>query len=237
MNDKLKIWHFSDSHTFHEMLTIPDDIDIAIFSGDCSNPRDPYKNEHEVKIFLEWFSKIKAKHKIMIAGNHDSSIEKRLITKDEIASKGIIYLENESIIIEGYKIWGSPYVPQYGNWCFMRTENKLNKIWETIPQDSDIIIVHGPAKGILDKAYDRKHELESCGNKNLLNNIFRVNPKLFCFGHIHDGDGIINAGTMKISNLYTIFSNGSCCVDGKFGKIMNPGNVIFLDKIINNNEK
>ena len=40
----MKIWHISDTHTYQELLTIPSDVAIVIFSGDCSNPRDPYNN-------------------------------------------------------------------------------------------------------------------------------------------------------------------------------------------------
>jgi predicted phosphodiesterase len=54
------------------------DIDIVIHSGDCSNPRDPYNNEPEVRRFIDWYKSLPIKHKIYVAGNHDSkSIEKR----------------------------------------------------------------------------------------------------------------------------------------------------------------
>ena len=46
----MKIWHISDTHTYHELLEIPKGIDMVIHSGDCSNPRDPYTNEPEVTI-------------------------------------------------------------------------------------------------------------------------------------------------------------------------------------------
>jgi 3',5'-cyclic AMP phosphodiesterase CpdA len=39
----MRIWHISDTHTYHNLLEVPTDIDMVIFSGDCSNPRDPYQ--------------------------------------------------------------------------------------------------------------------------------------------------------------------------------------------------
>ena len=91
----MKIWHISDTHTYHGLLEIPKEIDIAIFSGDCSNPRDKYQNEQEVLNFLMWFGmNVKARYKIFVAGNHDVAIEKKLITNKQIESKGLIYLEN-----------------------------------------------------------------------------------------------------------------------------------------------
>lgn len=51
----MKIWHISDTHTHHGFLKIPTDVDMVIFSGDCSNYRDPYTNEPEVRNFITWF--------------------------------------------------------------------------------------------------------------------------------------------------------------------------------------
>lgn len=212
----MKIWHISDSHTFHELLTIPENVDLVIFSGDCSNPRNAIINEQEVRTFITWFSSLKIKYKIFVAGNHDSSIEKGLITKENFELAGIHYLENDSIEIEGIKIWGSPYTPTFFDWSFMKARDKLSKIWETIPDDTDIIIVHGPPKGILDLAYNRDNKLEYCGCNALRKRVLAIEPKLCLFGHIHNNDDNLNAGTMKLSAYRTIFSNGSVVTDGKF---------------------
>jgi 3',5'-cyclic AMP phosphodiesterase CpdA len=48
----MKIWHISDTHTFHKLLTRPEDVDMVIFSGDCSNPRDPYKTNLKLERLL-----------------------------------------------------------------------------------------------------------------------------------------------------------------------------------------
>lgn len=224
----MKIWHISDTHTYHGLLEIPKDIDMVIFSGDCSNPRDPYKNEQEVRNFITWFDSLKIKHKIFVAGNHDTSIERRLITKENFSSCGIHYLENESIEIEGIKIWGSPHTPTFSDWAFMKARNKLNRVWDSIPEDSDIIVVHGPPKGILDLAYNRDNKLEYCGCNALRKRVLAIEPKLCLFGHIHNNDDNLNAGTMKLSAYRTIFSNGSVVTDGKFGKLSSNGNILEI---------
>lgn len=71
INNKFKIWHFSDTHTFHKMLKVPENIDIALFSGDCSNPRNTFENSFEVSNFLEWYGSLNIKYKIFVAGNHE----------------------------------------------------------------------------------------------------------------------------------------------------------------------
>ena len=224
-----RIWHIGDTHTYHSLLTIPEGIDMVIFSGDCSNPRAPYTNEPEVRGFIDWFGKLPIKHKVFVAGNHDSSIESKLVTKEEFHLIGVHYLENEDITIGGFKIWGSPHTPTFGNWCFMKQRSKLDKVWKSIPDDTDIVVVHGPPKGILDLAYSRNHELEFCGCSALKKRVLNLpNLKLVCFGHIHNNDDIINAGTMKLSKQDTIFSNGSVVTDGKFGRLSSNGNILEI---------
>ena len=224
----MKIWHISDTHTYHKLLTIPENIDMVIFSGDCSNPRDPYLNEPEVRSFIHWFKELPIEHKIFVAGNHDTSIERGLITKLDFSGYNIHYLENDYIHIDGIKIFGSPNTPSFGNgWAFNKNRMKLDKHWSQIDDDTDIIIVHGPPKTILDLSYSRDHNLEYCGCNALKRHILgRIRPKLCCFGHIHNNEDIINAGVLKLSDYPTIFSNGSVVTDGKFGKLSSNGNIL-----------
>lgn len=225
-----KIWHISDSHSYHELLRVPEGIDTVIFSGDESNYRDAYKNKEESLDFIEWFSGIYVKNKIMIAGNHSSAIEKGLITKEFIESKGIHYLENSGITIDGVKIWGSPYTPTFGFWSFMKARQKLYKVWQKIPIDTDIIVVHGPPKGFLDLTYDVNHNLTSCGCNALKKVVFEIKPNLVLFGHIHNNKDLRNAGVMKVSGERTLYSNASVVTDGKFGRLSSNGNIINYNK-------
>jgi Icc-related predicted phosphoesterase len=225
----MKIWHISDTHTYHDLLKVPYDIDMIIHSGDCSNPRDPYNNEPEVRDFIDWFKMIPVKYKIYVAGNHDTSIEKKLVTKKDFEDAGIIYLENESVTIEGINFFGSPHTPQFGQWAFMKDRVKLERFWRmAIPEDTDVVITHGPPRGVLDKSYDRNHNMESCGDKSLLNRVLEIQPAYCLFGHIHNCKDIINAGMQKFSAYDTWFSNGSVVTDGKFGKLNSDGNIIDI---------
>lgn len=225
----MTILHISDTHTYHDLLKIPSGIDMIIHSGDCSNPRDPYNNESEVREFIDWYKEIPVKYKIYVAGNHDTSIEKGFVTKKDFEDAGITYLENESVVIEGIKIFGSPHTPNFGNWAFMKERTKLERFWRlAIDEDVDIVVTHGPPKGILDKSYDRENNMEACGDKSLLNRILEVQPTYSLFGHIHNTKDIVNAGVQKLSVCDTFFSNGSVVTDGKFGKLSSNGNIIRI---------
>ena len=225
----MKIWHISDTHTFHGLLTIPDGIDMVIHSGDATNPKEPYPNKVEMENFIFWFSKLPIKYKVFVAGNHDTSIEKKLISKLDFVSNGIIYLENDFKEIEGVKIWGSPITPTFGTgWAFNKNRAKTHEVWNKIPDGTDIVICHGPPKGVLDLSFNVQNELEFCGDSALKKKMISLNPKLCLFGHIHNCEDIINAGTMKLSITDTIFSNGSVVTDGKFGKLSSNGNIFEL---------
>ena len=208
------------THGFHEQL--PTDrfngIDVVVHSGDCSNYRDPYRNEPEVRAFIEWYRDVPVKHKIYVAGNHDTSIERRMITPADFAEAGIIYLENAATTIDGIKFWGSPHTPTFGNWAFMKSRETINRVWDTIPEDTDVLIVHGPPKGVRDCSYDRNYNLEFCGCGALAKKCFNMKDQLkyVLFGHIHDMDSIDNQGVSHYSKTPTVFSNVACVHDGKF---------------------
>lgn len=225
-----KIKHISDTHGYHSLLEIEDDIDIIIHSGDFSNFRDFYKNEPEARDFLNWYANVPVKHKVLIAGNHDAypaTFNKafRSICKE----LNIIYLENKDVEIEGLVIWGSPITPSYGDWHFMKDRAKMDAFYKNIPSEADIVVTHGPPKGILDLSYSPVGTLEFCGCKSLRNHILnRVKPKLHLFGHIHNCDDILNQGTMQINGCETIFSNGSVVTDRKFGYLSSNGNTFEL---------
>ena len=189
-----------------------------VHSGDCSNWRDPYRNESEVRLFIDWYKDLPIKHKIYVAGNHDTSIERRMITPADFAEAGIIYLENAATTIEGIKFWGSPHTPQFGEWAFMKKRETINRVWDTIPEDTDILIVHGPPKGVRDLSFDRHGKLEYCGCSALMKKCFKMKDQLkyVLFGHIHDMDDVQNQGVSHYSKTPTIFSNATCVDDGKF---------------------
>ena len=228
----LVIWHISDTHGFHNLLDVPDNIDLVIHSGDGSNYRDIYKNQPEFDDFLHWFKQLPIRYKIYVGGNHDTALEKNLFdVKKQMEDFGIIYLENSDVTLEGIKIWGSPHTPQFGEWVFMKARQKLDKVWKYIPDDTDIIVAHGPPKGILDSTFDFTNSIERCGCNALKNRVLKVEPYLCLFGHIHNNKDIINAGTLKLSNYKTIFSNGSVVTDGKFGTLSSNGNVLTVHKV------
>ena len=226
----MKIWHISDTHGFHDRLSIPKDIDIVIHTGDCSNYKDPFMNESEVKKFIDWYEQVPIPHKIYIPGNHDTSIERNFVKAGDFILKDIHLLNHDWIMINNIKIFGSPFTPTFGDWAFMKARETINRVWEQIPEGMDIVGVHGPCKGMLDLSYDRHNVLEFCGDNALRKHILnRVKPKYFLSGHIHNFKDIINTGFRHLPDYGITFSNAAAVEDGRFDKgITYNGNIFEI---------
>lgn len=144
LGGSMKIVAFSDTHGHHRSVSIPE-CDLVIFAGDLMT--SGYKH-FEVKDFGQWFSDLPAKHKILIAGNHDRLFE---TDKNYCLSKfssEVTYLEDFYTVIDGLKIWGSPYTPFFYNWAFNRHRGEAIKHhWDLIPHDTDVLVTHGPPYG------------------------------------------------------------------------------------------
>ena len=175
------------------------DADVIIHCGDFTS----VGHSHEIVNFMKWFGSLNQfKHKIIIAGNHDWLFETHRLIALEKVPENVIYLEDSGVEIDGVKFYGIPVQPPFNNWAFNRPEHKLAEHWKAIPDDTDILITHGPPHTIFDwSIYDNIHT----GSPSLYFEVVeRIKPKLHCFGHIHGGYGIkVIEGTtfLNASNL------------------------------------
>lgn len=180
----MRFFSISDTHGKHRLLKNLPEADAIIHAGDISKDG----SERSVLDFLAWFSKLNYRYKIFIAGNHDFFFEREspaYIQKH--IPPNVIYLQDSGIQIEGINIWGSPVTPRFFDWAFNRDRGTdINKHWKKIPLDTDIIITHGPPKGILDNTGDLE-----VGCEHLLKRIKKIKPRAHIFGHIHSASGII----------------------------------------------
>lgn len=195
----MKIVCLSDTHNCNEQINVPAG-DILIHAGDATiNGTEP-----EVAAFLEWFSALPHRYKILVAGNHDWLFEKnnrfaRLLT----ANAKITYLQDSFIEIENLKIYGSPWQPRFFDWAFnLKRGAELAEKWKMIPGDTDILITHGPPNGILDEV-PRPFGVENTGCEELRKKVEELaenNLKLHIFGHIHCGYGQTDKFGVKFIN-------------------------------------
>ena len=105
----MKIVCASDTHHHHGSISIPE-CDLFVFAGDHACHREPIAKA--TISFNDWLGKIPAKHKVIVAGNHDVLFEKNLTLAKSLITNAI-YLENDYTIIDEIKIYGSPQTPHF----------------------------------------------------------------------------------------------------------------------------
>ena len=151
-----------------------------------------FQHQWLIREFSEWLEKVPAKEIAACWGNHDYIGEK-------IHLKGTISLPSsmrwhihtdEGIELLGKKIWLTPWQLNFYDWAFNAPsgdegEEFLDRKFSQIPEDTDIIVVHGPPYGYGDAVGDR-----ITGSHALLKNVKRGKPNLVAFGHIHCGRGL-----------------------------------------------
>lgn len=240
----MKIVCISDTHNLHDKITLPNG-DILIHAGDATM----IGTHGELERFITWFGKQPHKHKVFVAGNHDFGLEEDLqahskffINKGMLKSlhdvresitlhmknNGITYLYNESVTIEGINIYGSADQPAFCSWAFNRSNKELTESWKNIPDNTNVLITHAPAYGIL----DRCDSGDIVGDVPLLKRINTLPElKLHVFGHIHEDAGKVKRG--EVTHINASMLNSSYRID----TVNNPVRVFKYDTIVTTGEK
>ena len=157
---------------------------------------------------------------MVIAGNHDITFQEDYYmssgaqrfhggvgrydcSKARGLLKGCTYLEDSSVEICGYKIYGSPWQPEFCDWAFnLPRGEELRKRWAAIPIDTDILLVHGPPAGHVDMTSRSGH----VGCEDLLEAIHQRCISTVVSGHLHPAYG-------TSADEVTLFINASTCTE------------------------
>ncbi|KAG9700831.1 metallophosphoesterase domain-containing protein, partial [Aureobasidium melanogenum] len=83
------------------------------------------------------------------------------------------------------KIYASSFVPSEENHYGYPYDPLPGHIWD-IPSDVDIVITHPPPKGVLDYNNNTKRR---AGCEMLFSAVAKAQPRLHCFGHVHEAWG------------------------------------------------
>lgn len=223
--DKLRFVCLSDTHSHVENLKnfVPDG-DILLHTGNFTNTGQIT----EIVNFNTFLGCLPHRRKVVIAGNQDLTFddslwndEHRMKESFNLSRKSVNYsleqskvlnvkdlltncdyLEDSSLWLCGLHIYGSPWIPEYGNSAFnMKRGKDILRKWDQIPDSVDVLLTHGPPLGYGDVTMARSR----VGCLELLNTIQkRVRPLYHVFGHVHEGYGVSSDG-------HTTFINASTC--------------------------
>ncbi|KAK5697914.1 hypothetical protein LTR97_006873 [Elasticomyces elasticus] len=182
----IRIVCISDTHTLIPVY-IPDG-DILIHAGDLTNAGTP----SELQAQIDFLAALPHKHKVVIAGNHDTYLDprsRRTLSAEDQDGKldwnAIHYLQHSSLTLNfgqrSLNLYGAPQIPACGGEDFAFQYLRGQDAWtETVPEGTDVLITHAPPKYHLDLP-------AALGCEHLLAEVRRVKPKLHIFGHVHAG--------------------------------------------------
>ena len=192
----MRLVAISDTHLFQSDLGTLPEGDVLIFAGDLLRGG----SLDELRTVADWWKSLEYPHKVFVAGNHDCCFVDHPEQSLEILGDGFHYLQDSEVSISGVRIWGSPWQPEYNSWEFNLPRGKaLADKWSLIPDGIDVLITHGPPKGIGDQCGMERRD----GCADLLAAVCRVRPGLHLFGHIHQDGGFWQQGETYFANVTT----------------------------------
>lgn len=87
------------------------------------------------------------------------------------------------------------------NWAFMLDRGQaLREVWAQIPENTDVLITHGPPLGFGDATYIGSRNV---GCADLLERIDDLRLRVHVFGHIHEGYGVYKRRSTALVNAST----------------------------------
>lgn len=202
----MKILAISDLHG--HLPSIETKSDILLIAGDICPSGKPNRQLYWLETnFKKWLSSIKIPV-FAVAGNHDWPFfsDEFPELKKKVNAIGLkwTYLEDSGVDYKGLKIWGTPWQPKFFDWAFNLTEPELEEKFKLIPDNTDILISHGPPYGYGDYVI---RDNEHAGSISLLNRIKNINLKLSVFGHIHCARGSWELANTKLANVTLVNEN------------------------------
>lgn len=179
----IKIAAVSDTHG--RPFTIPK-ADLFIHCGDMTAGG----SLGETKDFADFIrTNSPCAWNIICVGNHDKCFEDDWESAASLFDARCFVVNNQSVTItvgdETIKLWISGFTPPFMRWSFMATEEELAKMYLSMPDELDILVTHGPPRGILDTGYQDPH----VGSIALAEALEWRNVKHNVFGHLHSCGG------------------------------------------------
>lgn len=180
-------------HKYKQLFEIPDG-DILLIAGDLTLRGEG----HELSAFNDWLGQQTHKHKVIIPGNHDLTFESNWEWAEAHVPEADAILNQTTYEAEGLKIYGEPRQPWFHDWAFNVARPDMKKVWDKVPEDTDIVLTHGPPWGVGDLC---RNGHVGCVHQREY--IIKHEPRLVVCGHIHEGYGLYQLGKTLVANAST----------------------------------
>ncbi|HSY35604.1 MAG TPA: metallophosphatase domain-containing protein [Acidobacteriaceae bacterium] len=184
---------FGDTHELHREVTVPAG-DILICTGDFTMFS---KSLRAIKDFDEWLGEQPHPQKWVVPGNHEFFLEADSRRRSLLSNAQVLI--DEAVTVEGLRFYGSPMTPLYGGAFGKSSSSDRKQHWSKIPNDTHILITHGPPHGILDLS---PRPPDRMGDPELLDRIKQLRQlRLHAFGHVHGAYGLVEDDGVTFANV------------------------------------
>ena len=200
----MRIVCISDTHSQLKRVAVPDG-DLLVHAGDLTKGG----SVNEIAEQFRQLNRMPHEDIIVVAGNHDRALQSKpeLVGLYRRRYPRVQYLNGESAVIAGIKVWGSPWTPWFQDWAFNfaqgpQGEREAEKHYATVPSDTQLLITHGPPRGILDRLDSHGSDPGAHVGSLALRERVRSLPQLraHIFGHIHSAHGTSRGGDVLFIN-------------------------------------
>ncbi len=176
----------SDTHGLHDRMPPVPDGDVVLHAGDLTSEG----TLPQIASALQWFADLPHRHKVLIAGNHDFAFESEASIAQSLVPSSVSYLQDSGVTLDGVRVWGSPWQPEFFDWAFNLPRGAaLARVWAQIPDDTQVLVTHGPPWGLHDYTVGPHSTHEGC--RDLRQRVAALRDlRLHAFGHIHEGYGM-----------------------------------------------
>ena len=184
---------FSDSHEMESEITLPIS-DWLVCTGDFTMMS---RSLRRIEEFNEWLGEQPQAIKLVVPGNHEHFLSADPARRSLLSNATVLI--DETIEIDGLVVYGSPVTPLFGTAFGMPSAVDRKGHWAKIPDDTNLLITHGPPYGILDRSPGhRQHQ----GDPELLARVAELESlRLHCFGHVHGAYGIAERLGVTFANV------------------------------------
>lgn len=210
----------SDTHSRLRNVAVPDG-DVLIHAGDLSgrtaqplasnlDPRGKLRGLVQMDTWEQFrlLGDLPHAHKLVIAGNHDHALQFEPNLGQKLAREyGLLFLDAAPAEIAGVRVWGSAWTPWFLDWAFnfpraSEGERQAVHHYSHIPDDTQLLVTHGPPRGILDQLDERGTSPgEHVGGTQLRERVRSLpNLRAHVFGHIHSSYGAQRDGDVLSVN-------------------------------------
>lgn len=204
----MRIVCISDTHGMHDEIRRMPQGDFLIHAGDLTNEGIP----KEIFDAYAWLSRQPYERIVITPGNHDAAYQRIPQLVGVLKSKfpRVETLIDQETMIGPYRMYASPWQPFFNDWSFNFApgppgEQQAEQKWDMIPDDTAILMTHGPVYGILDQTLRKVH----VGCPALRRRISQLpNLKLYVCGHIHESygthtvDGVLHVNACTCDSQY-----------------------------------